>query len=174
MDTPTLYDDDIVTWAEQQAAALRELAARPELSNAVDWENVIEEVECLGRSEWKGVASHLRNALAHVLKAVCDPGSMSRVAWGVETSNSLREAREDYRPSMRQNMDMEAIWRNAFRQASDALLPYKVTIPPRLPDRCPFTLDEMLDDGFTYDSGVRTLYELLTSPSADQRPRKAK
>ena len=44
----TLYDDDIVTWAEQQAAALRELAAKPELANAVDWENLIEEVETLG------------------------------------------------------------------------------------------------------------------------------
>jgi hypothetical protein len=174
MDTATLYDDDIVTWAEQQAAALRELAAKPELSNAVDWENLIEEVECLGRSEWKGVASHLRNALAYVLKAVCDPGSLSRVAWAVETSNSLREAREDYRPSMRQNIDMEAIWTSAFRQAADALLPFKVTIPPRLPERCPFTLDEILDDRFTYDSGVRTLYGLLTSPTPDQRLRTPK
>jgi hypothetical protein len=36
MDAATLYHDDIVAWAEQQAAALRELAGRPELSNAVD------------------------------------------------------------------------------------------------------------------------------------------
>ena len=52
MDIASLYDDDIVSWAEQQAAALRELAAKPELSNVVDWENLIEEVETLGRSEW--------------------------------------------------------------------------------------------------------------------------
>src|SRR5215204_4699025 len=72
MDTATLYDDDIVTWSERQAAALRALAARPELSNAVDWDNVIEEIECLGRSEWKGVASQIRNALARILKGYCD------------------------------------------------------------------------------------------------------
>jgi hypothetical protein len=77
MDTATLYDDDIVTWSERQAAALRALAARPELSNAVDWDNVIEEIECLGRSEWKGVASQIRNALAHILKGYCDPDSLS-------------------------------------------------------------------------------------------------
>ena len=40
MDQPSLYDDDIVTWAEQQAAAVRALASRPDLSNALDWENV--------------------------------------------------------------------------------------------------------------------------------------
>jgi hypothetical protein len=77
MDTATLCDDDIVTWSERQAAALRALAARPELSNAVDWDNVIEEIECLGRSEWKGVASQIRNALAHILKGYCDPDSLS-------------------------------------------------------------------------------------------------
>jgi hypothetical protein len=105
MDAATLYDDDIVTWAEQQAAALRELAARPELSNAVDWENVIEEVECLGRSEWKGVESQLINALAHILKGFCDAGSPSRGPWAIETGNFLQDARRDFRNSMRQKLD---------------------------------------------------------------------
>lgn len=162
MDATTTYDDDIVTWAEQQAAALRDLAARPELSNVVDWNNVIEEIECLGRSEWKAVVSQLRNALAHVLKGYCDPDSLSRLGWSVETSNSLREARQDFRNSMRQNIDMDSVWKNAFRQASDALLPYAVIIPPAIPAPCPFTLDEVLDEAFTYDSAVQRLYELLT------------
>jgi len=46
MDAATLYRDDIVAWAERQAAALRALALRPELSNAVDWANLIEEMTC--------------------------------------------------------------------------------------------------------------------------------
>jgi hypothetical protein len=57
MDEPTSYDDHVVAWSEQQVAALRILAARPDLSNAVDWPNLIEEVACLGRSEWTGVES---------------------------------------------------------------------------------------------------------------------
>ena len=48
MDTSTLYNDDIVTWAEQQASALRQLAAKPELSNAVDWENLL----CVSCGTW--------------------------------------------------------------------------------------------------------------------------
>jgi Domain of unknown function DUF29 len=161
MDAATLYDDDIVTWAEQQAAALRELAARPELSNAVDWENLIEEVETLGRSEWKGVESQLTNALAHILKGFCDPGSPSRGAWTIETGNFLQDARTDFRSSMRQKIDLDRIWRAAFERASRELLTYKRRIPPGIPQNCPFTLDDILAGYFDYETAVRRLYEGL-------------
>jgi Domain of unknown function DUF29 len=157
----TLYDDDIVTWAEQQAAALRELAAKPELSNVVDWENLIEEVETLGRSEWGGVASQIRNALAHILKGFCDPGSLSRDAWSIETGNFLDQARDDYRPSMREKIDLDDLWRKAFRSASRELLTYKRRVPPGIPENCPFKLEEILAQSFHYESAVRRLYELL-------------
>ena len=161
MDAATVYDDDIVTWAEQQAAALRELAAKPELSNAVDWENLIEEVETLGRSEWGGVASQIRNALAHILKGFCDPASLSRDAWSIETGNFLDQARDDYRPSMREKIDIDDLWRKAFRNASRELATYKRRIPPGIPRECPFTLDEILAENFDYETAVRRLYEHL-------------
>ena len=42
MDAKRLYEDDVVAWAEQQAKALREAAARN--SNLpIDWANVAEE-----------------------------------------------------------------------------------------------------------------------------------
>ena len=161
MDARTLYDDDIVTWSEQQAAALRELAAKPELSNAVDWENLIEEVETLGRSEWGGVASQIRNALVHVLKGFCDPNSPARWAWSIETGAFLDQARDDYRPSMREKIDLDALWRKAFRSASRELLTYRRRVPPGIPEGCPFSLDEILAKSFDYESAVRRLYELL-------------
>jgi hypothetical protein len=161
MTDASLYDTDFLSWTEEQVAALRALAQRPDLSNAVDWENVIEEIECLGRSEWKGVASQIRNALAHILKGYCDPDSLSRVAWSIKTSNSLREARDDFRNSMREHIDMDTVWGKAFRQATDALLPYGVIIPPRIPGHCPFTLDEILDESFAYDPAIRKLYDLI-------------
>jgi hypothetical protein len=161
MDIATLYDDDIVTWAEQQATALRELAARPELSNVVDWDNLIEEIECLGRSEWKGVESQLTNALAHILKGFCDPGSPSTGPWAIETGNFLQDARKDFRNSMRQKIDLDEVWRAAFERASRELLTYKRRIPPGIPAECPFTLEEILAKSFDYEDAVRRLYELL-------------
>ena len=46
----TLYDEDFVAWAEQQAAALR-AAARGGSNQQLDWENLAEEIEDLGKSQ---------------------------------------------------------------------------------------------------------------------------
>lgn len=160
MPADTLYEDDIVTWAEQQAQAIRKLArSRPELSNLLDWENIAEEIDTLGRNEWKGVASKLRVALAHILKAVCDPDSLSVRAWTRETRQALADARDDFRPSMRQHLDLQAIWTKAFQQADYALEPYNVAIPPGIPATCPFTLDQILSENFNPDEAVITLHE---------------
>ena len=51
----TLYDEDILVWSEQQAAALRSLASRRDLPNELDLANVIEEIEDVGRSEFHAV-----------------------------------------------------------------------------------------------------------------------
>ena len=49
-DVKALYDQDLVAWSHQQAAALR-AAARTGSDQLVDWENLAEEIEDLGRSQ---------------------------------------------------------------------------------------------------------------------------
>ena len=78
MDAATLYDEDVLDWSERQVVELRRLAASPDLTNAVDWENVIEEIESLGRRELKAVESLLENAFTHFLKILTDPESLSQ------------------------------------------------------------------------------------------------
>lgn len=62
-ETNRLYDRDFYTWTVQQAAALR----RRDFS-AVDWENVIEEIETLGRTEERSLKSQYARAMEHLLK----------------------------------------------------------------------------------------------------------
>ena len=57
-----LYARDVVLWSERQAEALRRLRAS-ERVNDLDWDNLIEEVESLGRSETRGVRTLLVRAL---------------------------------------------------------------------------------------------------------------
>ena len=164
MPADTLYEDDIVAWAEQQAQTIRELArTRPELSNLLDWENIAEEIETLGRSEWKGVASKLRVALEHILKAYCDPNALSCRVWEGETNRALAEARDDYRPSMRQHIDIDAVWQSAFRLAADTLRLYGVRIPPGIPPQSPFELDQLLDTAFEHRTGLDALLGIASS-----------
>ncbi len=44
------YDADVLQWSEHQAALLRRAAAG-ERVNDLDWPNIIEEIESVGRSE---------------------------------------------------------------------------------------------------------------------------
>ncbi len=45
-----LYDADILLWSPAQADLLRRMEAGERVNAAVDWPNLIEEVEALGRS----------------------------------------------------------------------------------------------------------------------------
>lgn len=160
MPEPSLYHDDVVAWADQQVEALRRLAAEAP-SNAVDWDNVIEEIECLGRSEVSAVRSLIENALEHVLKSLIDHDSLSKIAWGREVERFLEQARDKFRRSMRQNLDTETMWGRAFRAATRDLETYRVSIPPGIPATCPYTLDEILDEKFTFDTALRRLHAVV-------------
>lgn len=47
---PTLYDDDVALWAEQQSRLLRD-AGRQRRNEPIDWDHVAEEIESAGQSQ---------------------------------------------------------------------------------------------------------------------------
>ena len=156
MDDPSLYNTDVVSWSQEQAVALRRLAdAAP--GNAVDWANVIEEIESVGRSEWNGVRSQLTNALDHLIRGVSDPNARSIEGWRAEIDAFLGDARSDFRRSMANQLDMEEIWQRAMRWAKASLTRYDAAVAPDLPELCPFSLDEVLSPSFDFDAGYRRL-----------------
>ncbi|MEG3438289.1 DUF29 domain-containing protein [Pannus brasiliensis CCIBt3594] len=59
----TLYDRDYVLWTEKTAEQLRQKNFAE-----VDWENLIEEIESMGRSERQAVVSLLTVLIEHLLK----------------------------------------------------------------------------------------------------------
>ena len=60
-----LYERDYLAWTEVQAAALR---ARKGGENALDYDNLAEEIEDLGKSEYRACESQIENILEHLLK----------------------------------------------------------------------------------------------------------
>ena len=65
--TPPLYERDFCHWTAEQAAALRAAAAR-RLDLALDFENLAEEIESLGRSDRRALVSHIKRVIEHLLK----------------------------------------------------------------------------------------------------------
>ena len=139
-----LYDTDILTWSERQAALLRRLAAGERVNASIDWSNVIEEIESVGRSERQACESLLRQALVHVLKLHLAPTSEAAPHWRGEVIGFLADASDRFSPSMRQPLDLPRLFAKARRQvlASGAAS----AAANRLPETCPFTVDELLDD----------------------------
>jgi hypothetical protein len=133
-----LYEADILEWSEQQAELLRRRAA-----NQLDWENLAEEIETVGRNELRAVTSHLLMALLHDLKAEAWPLSRDVEHWRAEARIQREQARDAYTPSMPQRIDVEKIYRQA-RRGLPAMM--DGTLPLPLPDTCPVTLAELLSE----------------------------
>ena len=83
-----LYDRDFVLWTEQRAAALRRAKAS---KLPLDWENLAEEIESLGKSDRRELRSQITRILRHLLKLVASPAEVFRAGW----RSTIRDARAE-------------------------------------------------------------------------------
>jgi Domain of unknown function DUF29 len=135
------YETDILGWSERQAALLRRLANGERVNDEVDWPNVIEEVESVGRSELAAVESLLTQALSHLLKLQAWPHAPAARGWAKEARVFRRQARRKFTEAMRHRIDFSVLYADALD-----LLPDEIdgVAPQPVPVACPFTLDEVL------------------------------
>ena len=145
-----LYERDALLWSEQQAGLLRRLAAGERVIDAVDWPNLIEEVEAMGRSELRACESLLQQALLHVLKLGLWPDSRAAGHWRGEIMAALDDAQRAFTPSMRQRIDLDSLYAGASRRAR--VLSDESGPPGPVAEACPLALDELLAD--PYEDGV--------------------
>jgi hypothetical protein len=101
----SLYDQDLVLWTEEQARALR-VAAGAGWSAPIDWENVAEEIESLGKSERRALASHIGVVIEHLLKLQASSAPEPARGWR-DTIRRTRQAIEEVleeSPSLRREV----------------------------------------------------------------------
>jgi hypothetical protein len=135
------YDSDILEWSERQAALLRRRAAGDLANEAeLDWPNIAEEIEDVGRSELHKVESLLVQALRHMLKAEAWPLSRDAPGWRADAIDFRQQARRRFVRSMRPKIDVAGLYADARRA-----LPETMDGLPPLPaqNKIP-TLDELL------------------------------
>lgn len=78
------YEEDIIAWANEQARLLR--AGQ---FDQLDIEHVAEEIEAVGKSEQRDLASRMAIVLAHLLKWQFQPGRR-----GASWQRTIRARRE--------------------------------------------------------------------------------
>jgi hypothetical protein len=138
------YDTDILLWSERQSELLRRRAAGDLVNDAeLDWPNIAEEIESVGREQLHAVESLLRQAIIHRLKVVAWPKSAAVPGWQDEELHFRQDALDRYTPAMRQRVDLARIYRRALQRVPKEI---DGPPPPPLPAACPWTLDELLSE----------------------------
>jgi hypothetical protein len=136
------YDEDFALWSAEQAALLR--ASR---LDALDRENLAEEIESLGRSEKREIESRLNVAMVHLLKWKFQT-EKRKTGWKA----SILEARRQLSRTLRESPSLKAYpaavldeeYEIARLKASDETGLSEDVFPAA----CPFTIDEILDTDF--------------------------
>ncbi len=143
-----LYLSDFLAWSQEQGRLLK---ARS--SAGLDWDNLAEEIETLGRSERNEIRSRLVVLLQHLLKWQFQP-SRRKPGWAA----SILEARDginvqlEESPSLKRYPEtvVDRQYRIARLKAADETgLPVEA-----FPAECPYTLNQILDEAFLPASEV--------------------
>src|SRR5947209_2093667 len=125
-----LYEEDFVRWTEQQSNALRH-AARAGTNLPLDWENLAEEIESLGRSQRHELRSRIAVIIEHLLKLEHSPAVDPRRGW-MDTIGRERLNIEDLldnSPSLRAQLGpmIEQLKPRVARLAATSLFGYGET-----------------------------------------------
>ena len=145
MTASTRYQDDIAAWAEEQAALIRSGQL-----DRLDWANIAEEIQDVGKSEQRELASRMAVLLAHLLKWQFQPERQSN-SW----RRTIKEQRRALRyhlsqvPSLTPRLSdpqwQAAIWADAVTKAIEE------TGLGGFPEDCPWQIEQVLDDAFLPD-----------------------
>lgn len=143
----TTYEQDVVAWANEQAALLR--AGR---LSAIDIEHIAEEIEDVGRSEQRELASRMAVLLAHLLKWQFQPerrGSSWQTTLRIQRDAIERRLRKtpSLRPMLKDADWISDMWGDARQTAADEM-GIGVSI---LPETCSWPMETVLSHDFHPD-----------------------
>ena len=141
------YEEDFFRWTERQAALMR--AGRTDL---VDWENVAEEIESLGRRDRRAVKSRLRVLIMHLLKWRAQPQARSG-SW----RNTIRTQRAELRDVLADSPSLRRVARSVpakvYPLARTGAADETGLELAMFAEECPFTAEQVLDDDFWPEDG---------------------
>jgi hypothetical protein len=142
-----LHDRDFFAWSEEQAAELRR-AAEQRVNLPIDWLNLAEEVEDMGRTQRAALASDLARILEHLLKLEHSPAAEPRGGWAdsVVEHRGRVEFALDESPSLARHLPtlLDWAWKHGRRHAVRGLQRNGIA-PTELPATCPYPADRVID-----------------------------
>jgi len=109
----SLYDSDFLLWTQDTVAKLK-----AKDFDHVDLENLIEEIESLGKSEKKEIKSRLTTLLEHLLKRIYVDMPQEFNGW----ERTIRNQRTEIEFLLDDSPSLQALWNDTFEIAFRAAL----------------------------------------------------
>lgn len=136
------YEGDFFLWTQQQAQLLRNRS-----EPLVDWSNVAEEIESLGRRHRRELGSRLRVLILHLLKYQMQPAHRSG-SWGASITVQRRDIEHllQESPSLRREVPVMCVeeYELVVLKAVEETGLSKTAFPEELP----FEIDAILATGW--------------------------
>ena len=130
----SLYESDFLLWTQDTVAKIK-----AKDFDHVDFENLIEEIEALGRSEKKELASRLETLLAHLLKRLYVDMPQEFNGW----ERTIREQRRRVAQALKKTPSLKTVWDESISDAWEIALDTVRDDYPQyqFPDTWPFGSD---------------------------------
>ena len=130
------YETDFYQWTIEQSEALID-----QNFEKLDWENIIEEIEALGRSDYQAVVSLLTRIIQHNLKIDYANKPQYNRHLQAEIKAFSNTIRRRYSSSMTPKLEVE--WEGIYSDAIDLyLIDY---LACDFPEICPYLLNDILN-----------------------------
>lgn len=139
------YDKDFYAWAMENAELLRQ-----KKFEEIDIDNIAEEIESMGKGNKRSVFSHLSILVAHLLKWKFQSVRRSK-SWSLTIKNQRFEISDLLNESPSLKNEIKDRFDHAYQKALIIASQETFIDEKEFPKKCPFTLEQCLDDSFFPD-----------------------
>lgn len=135
----SVYEKDFYAWTQEQAALLRE-----HQYTKLDLDNLIEEIESIGRSEYRQLGNRLEVLIMHLLKWQYQPELQGR-SWELTILEQRRRIAKLLRNNPSLHHELPTLLPEVYDDAAFSAMRETGLLLSTFPDQCPYTLTQVLD-----------------------------
>jgi Domain of unknown function DUF29 len=140
-----LYEQDYCLWLENTAQLLKE-----RLLEQVDFDNLIEEIEAMGRSQKSAFKSNLKILLMHLLKWKYQQNKRSN-SWRSTIREHRQRIRDDFADSPSLKRYFAEIFAETYKDSRELTSDETGLKLEIFPMNCPLTDEQILDTNYLPD-----------------------
>jgi hypothetical protein len=141
--TQSLYEKDYYFWLETTIEKLRS-----KQFSTVDWENLVEELESMGRSEERALESLLVRLFEHLLKLAYwkSEREYNEAHWRAEIRNFRKQIEKELKASPSLKAYLQEIFEESYQDAREIVSDRSQLPPDTFPVELGATVEEILDE----------------------------